>query len=230
MTTLKFTRRTAGHYTAITPQGTIEIKKGMGVDAGKWYVYFPCGKTSYRRSYDAAKTWANNYYLDKQPKQPTVTATPKKKTESSPTPKPTTQPLKAKLNQPNAYVIGADYLGCVNTGRSACIIHIVVENKSYYLVGFDGAIMDTCFQRTVTTVKRQLAEDPSVKFYSHGTFGEVKIYTSFNQAEKEYDRINKAVKSANANDFTVISEARERIKSGTATTKDYFTLSDYGVI
>lgn len=228
MATLKFTRKTAGHYTAIAPQGTIEIKKGMGVDADKWYVYFPCGKTSYRRSYDAAKTWANNY-LDKQPKQPTVTATPKKKAESKPT-TPTTQTLKTKLNQPNAYVIGADYLGCVNTGRSACIIHIVVENKSYYLVGFDGAIMDTYFHRTVSTIRKQLTEDPLVKSYHHGTFGEVKIYTSFTQAEKEYNRMNDAVKSANANDFTVISEAREKIKSGTATTKDYFTLSDYGVI
>lgn len=215
---------------AIAPQGTIEIKKGIGVDSDKWYVYFPCGKTSYRRSYDAAKTWANNY-LDKQPKQPTVTptATPKKKAESKPT-TPTAQPLKAKLNQPNAYVIGADYLGCVNTGRSACIIHIVVKNKSYYLVGLDGAILDAYFQRTVSTIRKQLTEDPTVKFYSHGTFGEVKIYTSFTQAEREYNRMNDAVKSANANDRKVISEVREKIKSGTVTTKDYFVLSDYGVI
>ena len=227
MTTLKFTRKTAGHYTAIAPQGTIEIKKGIGVDADKWYVYFPCGKTSYRRSYDAAKTWANNY-LDKQLKQPTVTAV-QKKAESKPT-TPTTQTLKTKLNQPNAYVVGSDYLGCVNTGRSACVIHIVVENKDYYLVGLDGAILDTCFQRTVTTIKRQLAEDPSVKSYLHGTFGEVKVFTSFTQAEKEYNRMNDAVKSANANDRKVISEVREKIQSGTATTKDYFALSDYGVI
>ena len=226
MTTLKFTRKTAGHYQAIAPQGTIEIKKGIGVDADKWYVYFPCGKTSYRRSYDAAKTWANNYLG----KQPTVTAAPKKKAESNPTPKPTTQTLKTKLNQPNAYVIGADYLGCVNTGRSACVIHIVVENKDYYLVGTDGAVLDTYFQRTVTTIKRQLTEDPSVKSYHHGTFGEVKVFTSFTQAEKEYNRMNDAVKSANANDRKVISEVREKIQSGTATTKDYFALSDYGVI
>lgn len=58
----------------------------------------------------------------------------------------------------------------------------------------------------------------------------MKIYTSFTQAEREYIRINEAVKSANANDRKVISEVREKIKSGTATTKDYFTLSDYGVI
>jgi hypothetical protein len=227
MTSLKFTRKTAGHYTAIAPEGTIEIKKGIGVDADKWYVYFPCGKTSYRRSYDAAKTWANNY-LDKQPKQPTVTATPKKKAESKSN--PTTQTLKTKLSQANAYVIGADYLGCVNTGKSACIIHIVVDNKDYYLVGLDGAIMDTYFQRTVSSIRKQLMEDRTVKSYHHKTFGEVKIYTTFGQSEKEYNRINDAVKSANLDDRKVISEVKEKIKSGTATAKDYFALSDYGVV
>jgi hypothetical protein len=225
MTTLKFTRKTAGHYTAIAPQGVVEIK--IGVDTDKWYVYFPCGKTSYRRSYNAAKTWANNY-LDKQTKQPTVTAAPKKKAESKSN--PTTQTLRTKLSQANAYVIGADYLGCINTGKSACIIHIVVDTKDYYLVGLDGAIMDTYFEKTVSSIRKQLIEDQTVKSYYHKTFGEVKIYTTFSQSEKEYNRINKAVKSANLDDRKIIDEAKTKIRNGTATITEYFALSDRGVI
>ena len=221
MTTLKFTRKTAGHYTAIAPQGVVEIKKA---DTDKWYVYFPCGKTSYRRSYDAAKTWANNY-LDKQTKQPTVTAAPKK-AESN----PTRQALKAKLSQANAYVIGAEYLGCINTGKSACIIHIVVNNTGYYLVGLNGAIMDTYFEKTVSSIRKQLIEDRTVKSYWHKTFGEVKIYTSFSQSEKEYNRINDAVKSANLDDRKKIDEAKTKISYGKASMTEYFALSDRGVI
>lgn len=221
MTTLKFTRKAAGHYTATTPWGVVEIKKA---DTDKWYVYFPCGKTSYRRSYDAAKTWANNY-LDKQTKQPTVTAAPKKAESKS---NPTT--LRTKLSQANAYVIGADYLGCINTGKSACIIHIVVDNKDYYLVGLNGAIMDTYFEKTVSSIRKQLIEDRTVKSYYHKTFGEVKIYTTFSQSEKEYNRINDAVKSANLDDRKIINEAKTKIKNGTATITEYFALSDRGVI
>jgi hypothetical protein len=228
MTNLKFTRKTAGHYTAIVPSGTIEIKKGIGIDSDKWYVYFPCGKTSYRRSYDAAKTWANNY-LDKQPKQLTVTTAPKK-AESKSNPTTPTQTLRTKLSQANAYVIGADYLGCINTGRSACIIHIVVDNKDYYLVGLDGAVLDTYFQRTVSNIRKQLMEDRTVKSYHHQTFGEVKIYTTFSQAEKEYNRINEAVKSANLDEKKIINEAKTKIKNGEATMTEYFALSDRGVI
>ena len=223
MTTLKFTRKAAGHYTAIASQGTVEIKKET--DSDKWYIYFPCGKTSYRRSYDAAKSWANSY-LDKQ----IETVAPKKVAPKKAELKPTQSTLKTKLNQANAYVIGADYLGCVNTGRSACIIHIVVDNKDYYLVGFDGAIMDAYFERTVATVRRQLTEKIKIKSYHHKTFGEVKIFTSFNLAEKEYTKINEAVKSANINDRKAISEAKSKIQNGTATMEEYLVLSDHGVI
>jgi hypothetical protein len=223
MTTLKFTRKAAGHYTATTPWGVVEIKKA---DTDKWYVYFPCGKTSYRRSYDAAKVWANNY-LDKQTKQPTVTAASKKAESKS---NPTTQTLRTKLSQANAYVIGADYLGCINTGKSACIIHIVVDNKDYYLVGLNGAIMDTYFEKTVSSIRKQLIEDRTVKSYYHKTFGEVKIYTTFSQSEKEYNRINDAVKSANLDEKKIIDEAKTKIKNGTATMTEYFALSDCGVI
>ena len=224
MTTLKFTRKAAGHYTAIAPQGTVEIKKET--DSDKWYIYFPCGKTSYRRSYDAAKSWANSY-LDKQVVVPKEVAP--KKAEPKPT-QSIQSTLKTKLNQANAYVVGADYLGCVNTGKSVCIIHIVVDNKDYYLVGLDGAIMDAYFERTVATIRRQLTEKIKIKSYHHKTFGEVKIFTSFTQAEKEYTKINEAVKSANINDRKAISQAKTKIQNGTATMEEYLVLSDHGVI
>ena len=188
---MKFNRQPPGHYVA----GNVEIKKGVGDDQDKWFCYFPDGKVSYRRSYEAAKAWSEKY-MEKL--------------------------LKTLLQHDLSCVRGVEPLGCFNSGRAAAIVHLSVNDKSFYVVGYDECIEDTIFK-----IRKNLRAgilDNSYEANSHTYL----IFENFSKAEKAYRSMDNKMRERNLADLKVIKEAKEKAKQ--IDIEAMFTLGDYGVL
>jgi hypothetical protein len=210
---LKFKRQAPGHYVA----GNVEIKKGVGIDQDKWFCYFPDDKVSYRRSYEAAKAWSEKYMEKLQTYNVNQVKTVKE------------QSLQRKLSRHLSYVVGAESLGCVNTGRAACIAHLSVNGKkSFYVVGFEGAVTDTIFERIIFKIKKDLQSGLFQDCYQTEVWGSVSVFKSFKEAEKAYRKMDGKTREQNEKDYQAIAEAKAKAKKGDI--KSVFALSDYGVI
>jgi len=212
---LKFKRQAPGHYVA----GNVEIKKGVGIDQDKWFCYFPDDKVSYRRSYEAAKAWSEKY-MEKLQEYNVVKTVKEQATTSK------EQSLQHKLSRHLSYVVGAESLGCVNTGRAACIAHLSVNGKSFYVVGFEGAVTDTIFEKVVFKIKRDLQSGLFQDRYQTEVWGSILVFKSFKEAEKAYRKMDGKTREQNEKDYQAIAKAKA--KKGDI--KSVFTLSDYGVI
>ena len=219
--TLTFKRQEAGNYVAQSKAGFVEIQKG---NDGKWYIHFPDGKESYRSSYSGAKSWSETYVARLEENKAVVKQAVDQARASK-----KEQTLKEKLAPNNSIVWGAEPLGCINTGRCAAINHLNVEGKSYYLVGFDGDITDNIFEKNRFQIGRKILKG-IVENFTCKNGNVIRVYNSFAKAEKDYLAMNQKQKDSNNEDRMVVAKAQAKIKAGTATAKEYFTLSDYGVI
>jgi hypothetical protein len=213
---LKFKRQAPGHYVA----GNVEIKKGVGIDQDKWFCYFPDDKVSYRRSYEAAKAWSEKYMEKLQTYNVNVTVNQVKTVKE--------QSLQHKLSRHLSYVVGAESLGCINTGRAACIAHLSVNGKSFYVVGFEGAVTDTIFERIIFKIKKDLQSGLFQDCYQTEVWGSISVFKSFKEAEKAYRKMDGKTREQNEKDYQAIAEAKAKAKKGDI--KSVFALSDYGVI
>ena len=211
---LKFKRQAPGHYVA----GNVEIKKGVGIDQDKWFCYFPDDKVSYRRSYEAAKAWSEKYIEKLQTYNVTVNQVKTVKEQS----------LQHKLSRHLSYVVGAESLGCVNTGRAACIAHLSVNGKSFYVVGFEGAVTDTIFERIIFKIKKDLQSGLFQDRYQTEVWGSISVFKSFKEAEKAYRKMDDKTRKQNEEDCQAIAEAKAKAKKGDI--EAMFTLGDYGVL
>ena len=219
---LKFKRQAPGHYVA----GNVEIKKGVGIDQDKWFCYFPDDKVSYRRSYEAAKAWSEKYMEKLQTYNVNVTVNQVKTVKEQATSKE--QSLQHKLSRHLSYVVGVESLGCVNTGRAACIAHLSVNGKSFYVVGFEGAVTDTIFERIIFKIKKDLQSGLFQDCYQTEVWGSISVFKSFKEAEKAYRKMDDKMRERNLADLKVVKEAKAKAKKGDI--KSVFALSDYGVI
>jgi len=213
---LKFKRQAPGHYVA----GNVEIKKGVGIDQDKWFCYFPDDKVSYRRSYEAAKAWSEKYMEKLQTYNVNVTVNQVKTVKE--------QSLQHKLSRHLSYVVGAESLGCFNTGRAACIAHLSVNGKSFYVVGFEGAVTDTIFERIIFKIKKDLQSGLFQDCYQTKVWGSVSVFKSFKEAEKAYRKMDDKTRKQNEEDRQAIAEAKAKAKKGDI--EAMFTLGDYGVL
>jgi hypothetical protein len=213
---LKFKRQAPGHYVA----EKVEIKKGIGVDKDKWFCYFPDGKVSYRRSYEAAKAWSEKYMEKLQTYNVNVTVNQVKTVKE--------QSLQHKLSRHLSYVVGVETLGCVNTGRAACIAHLSVNESSFYVVGFEGAVTDTIFEKIIFKIKKDLQSGLFKDSYQTEVWGSISVFETFKEAEKAYRKMDDKTKKQNEKDYQAIAEAKAKAKKGDI--KSVFALSDYGVI
>jgi hypothetical protein len=211
---MKFNRQAPGHYVATAEK--VEIQKGIGVDKDKWFCHFPDGKVSYRRSYEAAKAWSEKYIEKLQTYNVNQVKTVKE------------QSLQRKLSRHLSYVVGSESLGCVNTGRAACIAHLSVNGKSFYVVGFEGAVTDTIFERIIFKIKKDLQSGLFQDCYQTEVWGSVSVFKSFKEAEKAYRKMDGKTREQNEKDYQAIAEAKAKAKKGDI--KSVFALSDYGVI
>jgi hypothetical protein len=214
---LKFKRQAPGHYVA----GNVEIKKGVGIDQDKWFCYFPDDKVSYRRSYEAAKAWSEKY-MEKLQEYNVVKTVKEQATTSK------EQSLQHKLSRHLSYVVGVESLGCVNTGRAACIAHLSVNGKSFYVVGFEGAVTDTIFERIIFKIKKDLQSGLFQDCYQTKVWGSVSVFKSFKEAEKAYRKMDDKTRKQNEEDRQAIAEAKAKAKKGDI--EAMFTLGDYGVL
>lgn len=207
MATLQVKRKEAGQYVITSSVGITTIIKSDD----KWWITFPCGKKSYRRSYDAAKKWAIAFLekLEKNQK-------PEIKTSSN-----ERNQLKNKLKEHLAYVTGAEFFGCINSGNSACILHLKIKNKSYYLVGRDVDITDYCIDKNVVQIARLIGQG-IVENYLCPSGKMIEVFTTFPQAEKTYKTLNQKTIDSNI-------KARKNVAIASKN-NDYWTLSDYGLI
>jgi hypothetical protein len=138
------------------------------------------------------------------------------------------QSLQHKLSRHLSYVVGSESLGCVNTGRAACIAHLSVNGKSFYVVGFEGAVTDTIFERVIFKIKKDLQSGLFKDSYQTEVWGRILVFKSFKEAEKAYRKMDDKMRERNLADLKVIKEAKEKAKQ-----KDIeamFTLGDYGVL
>jgi hypothetical protein len=213
---MKFNRQAPGHYVATAEK--VEIQKGIGVDKDKWFCHFPDGKVSYRRSYEAAKAWSEKYIEKLQTYNVTVNQVKTVKEQS----------LQHKLSRHLSYVVGAESLGCINTGRAACIAHLSVNGKSFYVVGFEGAVTDTIFERIIFKIKKDLQSGLFQDCYQTEVWGSISVFKSFKEAEKAYRKMDDKTRKQNEEDRQAIAEAKAKAKKGDM--KSVFALSDYGVI
>jgi hypothetical protein len=213
---MKFNRQAPGHYVATAEK--VEIQKGIGVDKDKWFCHFPDGKVSYRRSYEAAKAWSEKYIEKLQTYNVTVNQVKTVKEQS----------LQHKLSRHLSYVVGAESLGCINTGRAACIAHLSVNGKSFYVVGFEGAVTDTIFERIIFKIKKDLQSGLFQDCYQTEVWGSISVFKSFKEAEKAYRKMDDKMRERNLADLKVVKEAKAKAKKGDI--KSVFALSDYGVI
>ena len=220
---LKFKRQAPGHYVA----GNVEIKKGVGIDQDKWFCYFPDDKVSYRRSYEAAKAWSEKYMEKLQTYKVTVNVNQVKTVKKQATTSKE-QSLQHKLSRHLSYVVGAESLGCVNTGRAACIAHLSVNGKSFYVVGFEGAVTDTIFERIIFKIKKDLQSGLFQDRYQTEVWGSISVFKSFKEAEKAYRKMDDKTRKQNEEDRQAIAEAKAKAKKGDM--ESVFALSDYGVI
>ena len=222
---MKFNRQAPGHYVAIAEK--VEIKKGIGVNKDKWFCYFPDGKVSYRRSYEAAKAWSEKYMGQTKPqskpkKQPQTKQTQPQTKQTQPTPKKSQPFLKTLLQQNLSCVRGVEPLGCFNSGRAAAIVHLSVNEKSFYVVGYDECIEDTIFK--IRKNLRAGIVDNSYEANSHTYL----IFENFSKAEKAYRSMDNKMRERNLADLKIIKEAKEKAKQGDI--EAMFTLGDYGVL
>jgi hypothetical protein len=215
---LKFKRQAPGHYVA----GNVEIKKGVGIDQDKWFCYFPDDKVSYRRSYEAAKAWSEKYMEKLQTYNVNQVKTVKKQATSK------EQSLQHKLSRHLSYVVGVETLGCVNTGRAACIAHLSVNDKSFYVVGFEGAVTDTIFEKIIFKIKKDLQSGLVQDSYQTEVWGSVSVFKGFKEAEKAYRSMDDKMRERNLADLKVVKEAKEKAKQEDI--EAMFTLGDYGVL
>jgi hypothetical protein len=215
---MKFNRQPPGHYVA----GNVEIKKGVGDDQDKWFCYFPNGKVSYRRSYEAAKAWSEKYMEKLQTYNVNQVKTVKKQATSK------EQSLQHKLSRHLSYVVGVETLGCVNTGRAACIAHLSVNDKSFYVVGFEGAVTDTIFEKIIFKIKKDLQSGLVQDSYQTEVWGSVSVFKGFKEAEKAYRSMDDKMRERNLADLKVVKEAKEKAKQEDI--EAMFTLGDYGVL
>jgi hypothetical protein len=222
---MKFNRQAPGHYVAKAEK--VEIKKGRGVDKDKWFCYFPDGKVSYRRSYEAAKAWSEKYMEKLQTYKVTVNVNQVKTVKKQATTSKE-QSLQHKLSRHLSYVVGSESLGCVNTGRAACIAHLSVNGKSFYVVGFEGAVTDTIFERIIFKIKKDLQSGLFQDCYQTEVWGSISVFKSFKEAEKAYRKMDDKMRERNLADLKVIKEAKEKAKQGDI--EAMFTLGDYGVL
>jgi hypothetical protein len=213
---LKFKRQAPGHYVA----GNVEIKKGVGIDQDKWFCYFPDDKVSYRRSYEAAKAWSEKYMEKLQTYNVNVTVNQVKTVKE--------QSLQHKLSRHLSYVVGAESLGCFNTGRAACIAHLSVNGKSFYVVGFEGAVTDTIFERIIFRIKKDLQSGLFQDRYQTEVWGSISVFKSFKEAEKAYRKMDDKTRKQNEKDRQAMAEAKAKAKKGDI--EAMFTLGDYGVL
>jgi hypothetical protein len=211
---MKFNRQAPGHYVATAEK--VKIQKGIGVDKDKWFCHFPDGKVSYRRSYEAAKAWSEKYIEKLQTYNVNQVKTVKE------------QSLQRKLSRHLSYVVGSESLGCVNTGRAACIAHLSVNGKSFYVVGFEGAVTDTLFEKVVFKIKKDLQSGLFQDCYQTEVWGSVSVFKSFKEAEKAYRKMDDKTRKQNEEDRQAIVEAKAKAKKGDM--ESVFALSDYGVI
>jgi hypothetical protein len=221
---MKFNRQAPGHYVAAAEK--VEIKKGIGVDKDKWFCYFPDDKVSYRRSYEAAKAWSEKY-MEKLQTYNNVTVNQVKTVKEQATTSKE-QSLQHKLSCHLSYVVGAESLGCINTGRAACIAHLSVNDKSFYVVGFEGAVTDTIFERIIFKIKRDLQSGLFKDSYQTEVWGSILVFKSFKEAEKAYRKMDDKTRKQNEEDRQAIAEAKAKAKKGDM--ESVFALSDYGVI
>jgi hypothetical protein len=220
---MKFNRQAPGHYVAAAEK--VEIKKGIGVDKDKWFCYFPDDKVSYRRSYEAAKAWSEKY-MEKLQTYNDVTVNQVKPVKKQATSKE--QSLQHKLSRHLSYVVGAESLGCVNTGRAACIAHLSVNESSFYVVGFEGAVTDTIFERIIFKIKKDLQSGLVQDSYQTEVWGSVSVFKGFKEAEKAYRSMDDKMRERNLADLKVVKEAKEKAKQEDI--EAMFTLGDYGVL
>ena len=145
---LKFKKVESGIYTTETSIGSLGISKGSD---NKWHIAFPDGKKSYRSSYEGAKDWAEKYIERIEKTEPKVAKKETKATKSLEAQK--TPTLAQKLKSNNSYIVGCDFTGCINSGKSATILHYPVNNISYYLVGTEGDVLDTYIYKNPFKIK-----------------------------------------------------------------------------
>jgi hypothetical protein len=222
---MKFNRQAPGHYVATAEK--VEIKKGVGIDQDKWFCYFPDDKVSYRRSYEAAKAWSEKYMEKLQTYKVTVNVNQVKTVKKQATTSKE-QSLQHKLSRHLSYVVGVESLGCVNTGRAACIAHLSVNGKSFYVVGFEGAVTDTIFERIIFKIKKDLQSGLFQDCYQTEVWGSISVFKSFKEAEKAYRKMDDKMRERNLADLKVVKEAKAKAKKGDM--ESVFALSDYGVI
>jgi len=215
---LKFKRLSTGNYLAECQAGRCEIT----LRDDKWYIDFPDGKKSYRQTYKAAKAWADKY-ISRLEEKPVQSKIKKAVTEVKP---PT---LKEKLTRENAYVVGVEPTNCFNSGVAACIVHIIVENKSYYTVGQEGDILDTLIEKAISKTKKLISRG-IVQDYVCQNKKIIKVFKDFAAAEKCYQDMDNKMREENRKDRERIQSVKDKVRNNTATVEDYFALSDYGVI
>ena len=194
---LSFNRLRAGKYSAKCEKGTVVIEKTVD---GKWYIYFPCGKKSYRQSYEAAKAWANTYLSR------TIAISPKKAVTTK------VKTLKEKLAQPNSCVVGVEYFGCCNSGYRATIAHAVIKGKSHYFVGKEGNVNSFWIARDL-----KLAASKSVQ-----------VFTNFSDAEKAFYTIDDEAVAYNKRSIAEAKAAKEALKVNPLDLEAVFALNDLG--
>ena len=216
---MKWKRSSPGHYAS----GDIEIKKGIGIDSDKWWIYFPDGKASYRRSYEAAKSWAEKYMSREN-----TAAEPAKKQPAQKQPRS----LKDKLLQNGSYIVGTEFIGCINTGKAACILHIPTSDRSYYIVGEEGGVTDTMFDKTPLKIKRDLKNGIYNREYETRLWGTVVVYDQFEIAEKHFQDLNNKQIAENNAHRAKIAAAKNKAANGTIEerTEAWFELNDYGLM
>jgi hypothetical protein len=199
----------------------------VGIDQDKWFCYFPDDKVSYRRSYEAAKAWSEKYMEKLQTYKVTVNVNQVKTVKKQATTSKE-QSLQHKLSRHLSYVVGSESLGCVNTGRAACIAHLSVNGKSFYVVGFEGAVTDTIFERIIFKIKKDLQSGLFQDRYQTEVWGSISVFKSFKEAEKAYRKMDDKTRKQNEEDRQAIAEAKAKAKKGDM--ESVFALSDYGVI
>lgn len=222
MQELKFKRVESGRYICGTAKGMIEISK----NDKKWEILFPDGKKSYRSSYGDAKAYAEKSYIKLPESKPE---------EAKDIKKPKQETLKEKLVQSSSYVVGCDFTGCINSGRAACILHLVVDGKSYYMVGTEGNVTDTIIHRYPIIIKRSLMKGIFISEYACKDGKKILVFDNFDDAEKAYRELNQKTIDSNHADRLEIEAAKKVIRdndndmSKSEVQMAYFKLNDYGM-
>ena len=227
---LKFKKVESGTYTTETSIGSLGISKGSD---NKWHIAFPDGKKSYRSSYEGAKDWAEKYIERIEKTEPKVAKKETKATKSLEAQK--TPTLAQKLKSNNSYIVGCDFTGCINSGKSATILHYPVNNISYYLVGTEGDVLDTYIYKNPFKIKAILLKGQLITEYKCPSGGIIKVFNSFKDAEKAYKELNQKTVDSNHQDRLKIAEAKTVIKNSNGQLTPevfaaYTELGDYGLI